>query len=399
MKIASAWSTGTKSGEAASEAYKRLLEKLPGIPQLLLVHSSCEYDNEVVVRQIRTLAPGVLLQGGTSCLGVMTEAGFHTKDNKGIGLLGLYDPEGSYGVGICETGTNPGEAARSALDQALAQANRPGEVPLVILITNHPGHEDLVVRAIEEHIGVNVPIIGGTSADNDMSGQWLQFGNDMVLAQAVSVAVLFPSAEIGYAFHSGYEPSQFRGKVTRSKGRILYEIDHRPAGQVYNEWTNGLITDFLSRGGNLVPTTNFTPLGNQVGEVGGIAYYRLSYPVEIVENQALLLFTDVNEGNEVVLMKGTHDSLATRAGRVATAALENAPFKPQQAEGAFVLFCTGCMLAIRDRMPQVVEDLRSALHGIPFLGSFTLGEQGCFLGGENRHGNLMVVALVFGPME
>ncbi len=399
MKIASAWSIEPKSEAAASEACRMLLEKLPGVPRLLVVHSSCEYDNEAVVKQLRNLAPGALLQGGTSCLGVMTEDGFHTKEGKGLGLLGIYDPDGSYGVGLCETGTDPAGAAKSAIDQALTQANRPGEVPLVILIANHPGHEDLVVRAIEEHIGMNVPIIGGTSADNDMSGQWQQFGNDVVSRQAVSVAVLFPTGDIGYSFHSGYEPTDCRGRVTRAEGRILKEIDHRPAAQVYNEWTEGLIAGVLPRGGSLVPTATFTPLGNRVGEVGGIAYYRLSYPVEVVQDQALLLFTDVQEGTEVVLMRGTHDSLATRAGRVAAAALENAPFMRKDARGAFVLFCTGCMLAIRDRMPEVAEGLKSALPGLPFLCSFTLGEQGCFLGGENRHGNLMIVVLVFGPVD
>jgi len=35
--------------------------------------------------------------------------------------------------------------------------------------------------------------------------------------------------------------------------------------------------------------------------------------------------------------------------------------------------------------------------GQPSHPTFGLGEQGCFIGGENRHGNLMVVVIVFGP--
>ena len=41
------------------------------------------------------------------------------------------------------------------------------------------------------------------------------------------------------------------------------------------------------------------------------------------------------------------------------------------------------------------SELQAALPGIPFLGSFTFGEQGCFPGGENRHGNLMISVLLF----
>lgn len=397
MKIASSWSTDPDSQAAAGQAFDMLAEKLGGMPQFVAVHSSCEYDSALLVRRLRSLLPGVPLQGGTSCLGVMTEAGFHTDKHKGLGILGVRDPEGGYGVGIARLGTDLETAVRSALDQALDQAGRTGEVPAAILVTNHPGREDQVIQAIEAYIGANVPIIGGTSADNDMSGQWRQFGNDTIFAEAVSVATLFPSAEIRYAFHGGYEPTAHRGRVTRAKDRVLYAIDHRPAAQVYNEWTGGLIRDLLPDGGSLVPTATFSPLGDQVGQVGSIPYYRLSYPVEVVEDQAILLFTEVVPvGTEIVLMTGTHESLASRAGRVAEAALDGAPFKAEAVRGGLMLFCGGCMLAIQDRMDTVVASIDSALKGAPFLGAFTLGEQGCFIGGENRHGNLMIAALLFG---
>jgi hypothetical protein len=54
------------------------------------------------------------------------------------------------------------------------------------------------------------------------------------------------------------------------------------------------------------------------------------------------------------------------------------------------------MLGIQPRMQEVVESLRGALGERPFLGTFTFGEQGCFVGGENRHGNLMISVLTFG---
>jgi hypothetical protein len=53
------------------------------------------------------------------------------------------------------------------------------------------------------------------------------------------------------------------------------------------------------------------------------------------------------------------------------------------------------MLTVRDRIDQVVAGLDEGLGGAPFLGCFTFGEQGCFVGGENRHGNLMISVTVF----
>lgn len=253
--------------------------------------------------------------------------------------------------------------------------------------------------SIEAYLGASVSILGGTSADNDMSGGWQQFGNDLVYREAISIAVLFPSGSVAYFFHSGYEPTGHMGRATRAGGRMLYEIDGRPAAEVYNEWTKGLISDILPSGGSLVPTASLTPLGTPVGKIKEFPYFRLSYPVEAHPDGAPLLFTEALQDSDIALMKGTPDSLSTRADRVASAAVDAADFAADKVSGALVLFCTGCMLAIQDRMPETVDGLKTGLNGAPFLCAFTLGEQGCFIGGENRHGNLMVATLVFGPAK
>ncbi|HOF04257.1 MAG TPA: FIST N-terminal domain-containing protein [Syntrophales bacterium] len=397
MKIAVSWSTNPDSLQAVEEAYGSLMEKLAVPPGIILAHGSCLYDSAAQIRRLAELAPDIPLQGGTSCLGVMTEQGFHTRDGYGLGLLGLVDPQGHYGAGLAAIGTDPAAAARAALEAALSQAGRPGETPAAILVGSAPGHEEEIIRAIEGHVGADVPIIGGTTADNDMSGQWRQFANGRVTDAGVSVAALFPAGEIGFSFHSGYEPTPHRGRATRTSGRILHEIDGRPAARVYNDWTDGLIAGVPATGGSLVPTATFTPLGSPVGQVRGVPYYRLSYPVEVLPDGSLLLFTDVLPDSDIVLMRGTPESLVTRTGRAAAAALDMAPFGAEDVQGALVLFCTGCMLAIQDQMDIPRASLAVTLQGAPFLCAFTLGEQGCFLGGENRHGNLMVVVLVFGP--
>ncbi len=54
------------------------------------------------------------------------------------------------------------------------------------------------------------------------------------------------------------------------------------------------------------------------------------------------------------------------------------------------------MLAVGDNMQRVALNIRENLAGAPFMGIFTLGEQGCFSNGENHHGNLMISVIVFG---
>ena len=214
-------------------------------------------------------------------------------------------------------------------------------------------------------------------------------------SDAVTVTAMFPSSDVLWGFHSGYEPTDKRGTVSKAEGRTLLEIDGRPAAQVYNEWSGGKYSDVVSSGGNVLARTTLHPLAREVGKVGGVPYYQLSHPDAVTEQGALSLFTDIAEGDDIVFMEGTEDSLVSRAGRVAAAALDTYDANVDDIAGALVVYCAGCMLTVQARMDEVVAGLREALPGVPFLGLFTFGEQGCFVGGENRHGNLMISVLLF----
>ena len=93
--------------------------------------------------------------------------------------------------------------------------------------------------------------------------------------------------------------------------------------------------------------------------------------------------------------RGTADSLVSRAGRVATSALRSGGIDASSVAGGLVVYCAGCMLAVQEEMDGVVQQMRAALGDAPFLGTFTFGEQGCFVGGDNYHGNLMISVVVF----
>jgi hypothetical protein len=394
MRIATSWSTAQGS-QAIDEAYSALVTQLGTAPSLLIMHCSVAYDSEEILTALARRVPGMPMQGGTSCLGVMTEAGMHSAHGRGLALFGMHDPEGAFGVGAADKGENPRAAAQQAMQAALEHAGRPGELPAMVWLTASPGSEEALLAGIADVIGNDVPVAGGSSADDSVSGQWQQFANCRAYNHAVVVTALFPSTEVLFAFHSGYEPTPIHGTVTRAEGRVLLEIDGHPAAQVYNRWTDGLVDSALQRGGNILALTTLHPLGRVAGYVGKIPYYQLSHPDAITATGGLTLFTDIAVGEELVLMRGTTDSLVTRAGRVAVSAMEAYGAAREDVAGALVVYCAGCMLTVRERMDEVVRSLRVALPGTPFLGEFTFGEQGCFVGGENRHGNLMISVLLF----
>jgi len=59
-------------------------------------------------------------------------------------------------------------------------------------------------------------------------------------------------------------------------------------------------------------------------------------------------------------------------------------------------YCAGTMLAIPEtERPKIPLLVNNALGGVPFIGTFTFGEQGP-LGAGNHHGNLINSMVLFG---
>ncbi len=398
MKTASSFNTSANTEDALRFAYADLVNKLGGAPSWMAVHGTYQHSGGVIVSTLQTLAPNVPFQGGTSCLGVMTEDGFHSDEGVSLGLFGILDPEGVYAVGSAEAKTYSRRTGNEAIANALQSAGKTTR-PALVWITCPPGDEEGILTGVEEGLGgVSVPIIGGSSADNSVDGKWYQITNGQVLYNGVVVTVMYPSKPIRYAFDNSYTPTIHKGTITKASGRTVFEINHRPAADVYNEWTDGRIAEYLDGGNILTPSTLY-PLGRTTVRARGATFYQLSHPESVLKNRALSLFTKAEAGEEVVLMESSVDNLVYRVNKITSKAFvgsNTAISVPEtQIAGALIVYCAGCMLAVQGEMQEVANQFRKALGGQPFLGVHTFGEQGCALLGENTHANLMMSIIVF----
>ncbi|RDC73121.1 hypothetical protein DLJ49_08400 [Rhodovulum sp. 12E13] len=389
------------AGPAALAAH---LEAAGAAPAFATLHTGCTRDPAPLIEWAR--ARGIALMGGTSCRGALTAAGRATG-----ALFTIDDPGGDYGCAL-RPFTGPGAAAaeqagREAVAAAMAAADRPGERPDLVWVYGTPGQEERVLAGIESVVGAETPILGGSAADDDVSGQWWIVAGGEVAREGVAVGVLYPSTRLSVAYQSGYAPTECAGTVTRAEGRRIAEIDGRPAAEVYAEWTGGAVDvsplreAAVAGGGasglaprNILSPSAFWPLGREVTEVAGVPYHLLAHPAEADPEGGLTLFADVAAGERLVQMTGSADGLTARAGRVARLAAEAGNIAADDVAGALLVYCGGCMLSVEDRLDDVTEGMRTALPGTPFAGVFTFGEQGPILGAGNRHGNLMISCVV-----
>lgn len=393
MRVATSYSLAADTGLAAVEAAASLVDALPTKPNIVVVYATENHARASLIEAIGAAAPSAHIFGGTSCGGVMTEAGFHQGPNGAVGLLGISDPDGAYGVGSAPLNGGAFDAAAQAIQNALNAADRTYEAPVLIWCSQPPGCEEAVIAGIQSVVGAKTPIVGGSTADELVAGNWRQFSSDGVLQDHVVVAALFPSARFGAAFQSGFAPAGDEGVVTRATGRRVLEIDGEPAFEVYNRWTGGAMLS-VDDGMNFARSAA-NPLGRVAGEENGVPMYLLSHPASIDIKEGLSLFTDITEGDRIHLMRGSPDSLVARAAIVVRDALVTSGCCDVTVLGGLVIYCGGCMVHVRDRMGDVASQVSVAMRA-PFLGVFTFGEQGALIDSANRHGNLMVAAVTFG---
>jgi hypothetical protein len=195
---------------------------------------------------------------------------------------------------------------------------------------------------------------------------------------------------------SGYAPTHTKGTVTEANGRMVKTIDNKPAAQIYNEWTYGAIQEQL-KGGVVLQETALRPVGRVVDKVGAIPRYLLSHPHEVMPDGTLWFFSEMKAGDELVLMLGTDSALLERTNQVVARAMSGDP--NCALTGGILVYCGGCVGALGAKVPEVSAAFKQQLHGAPFVGAATFGEQGCFVGSgtkaANRHGNLMCDAILF----
>jgi thioesterase domain-containing protein len=415
------------SVKCAQDAYGELVARSGRMPQLVLVTASPDVDAVQVVHSLQLMAPDARVQAVSSVSGAICNTG-----RAKLALLGITDPRGRIGLGFAEGASKSEEQARDAGRNAAKQAVQDGlraDKPDVVIVNGTPGHEEQVLAGIADVVGaVGVSVIGGSAAGDLASKSWwvasaheqrVDISND-----GVSVCMLWTSVKTAMVYSSCYEPSKYRGTVTKtSSHREIVEIDDQPANMVYREWLQAeadaavgdshgdckhaaalsrlMHEDAASIGEQLFKVSTCRPFGTAAaapqdsGDASEADFFQLMHPHSISTNGGITLFADVHEGQEVTLMT-TSDSDLKRLVEGATGAPAVSDFC-ETLQGALAFYCAGCSMQIgSEQVDDVAKNLSTSLNGMPFMGVLPFGEQGMDGAGSVRHGNLMYSLLLFG---
>jgi hypothetical protein len=266
VHAASAWATNKTEALAMTGAFKELMTKLGGDVHFVVVGFSTGFRAEVIVNLLRQLAPGVPYIGGTIARGMCDENAWVSvnrhNDEGLVTLWGVNDPHGIYSVVHAEYSQSDAHektyaAAKTAFARVAGDVDA-GEKPAFIATYACPLFVEHAIDGIRE--AIHCPIIGGCSSDatrhgeGEVSVSWIQIssssssdytksvreGRGDWTEMGIAFALCFPSVETYVSWFSGYSPvgvnSEYcMGTVTKASNKTIYEIDCKPAAEVYQE--------------------------------------------------------------------------------------------------------------------------------------------------------------------
>jgi hypothetical protein len=343
--------------------------------------------------------------------GIITNQGYERQDRTGgsdsrqlVSAMLFHSENIAFGVGAASFSDfdTVEQAAQAAIRQSMKNAGRTGsEKPQAVIIAPGFGHEEKVIHGIEEIIGRETPILGGSTYASICGTA----DRDTLVTEGVTVATMYTSLPVGWIFEGGVDAITTQGgEITRVEGMKILEIDHRPAAEVYDEWNdyqvrpmaaNELLNDQLREHIILNPLCQkfFTPSGQ--------AYVLFFSLLPDFTEGSLKVGVNLKEGDRVYL---GHSSWEAQMNQIVNlpyhARLQQQVSAERQIKFGFGYLCAGVLKIIPDTEKEKIPRLlHHANDAAPFLIGTSSGEQGNFPGIGNRHGHLLASYLVVGSKE
>lgn len=415
-KVGVGGSSGTETRAAVESAFRGMRDRLGGdLPSFMVCTFTCTHDADKIAAQLHEIAPTVPMIGCTTCQGLVLNDRWLSHNRQfALGLWGLSDDAGSFTtIHIRE---RPPSGIRDAVLAEVTGALKLRQMkPSFAILLGSPGDEELVLDGMQVALGKDVPILGGSSADNNVEGSWRQIakvgsaglsvGEATTSKNGIAIAIAWVSCETTTVLTSGFRKTNKRGVVTKvddsDHGRTILEIDGKPVQGVYEDWSEGKITKgvtFDSKGvANVLASSSFCPLGEPCGSND----VRVMHPVFLNStNGALTTFANAREGMEIFMLDAAPETMAEKISSSAKSLVSDSrgssagPFDATKIVGALSIFCGGLVMALGDQMGKSAEELAEVLGQKNSMAVCCFGEQGMNCDRRATHGNLMFGCLL-----
>lgn len=245
-----------------------------------------------------------------------------------------------------------------------------------------------LIAGLTDQLPSNVVITGGLAGDGDrFEKTWVWSNGNMQNDHVCAVGFYGDSIGIGHGSRGGWDVLGLEREVTRSTDNVLYELDGKPALQLYKKYL-GERAEGLPATGLLFPLA----ISNEDDTVDDTVRTILA----IDEDDNSITFAgDIPQGSHVRLMRANFDRLIDGAADAADA-INTEDYREGPLLGISIS-CVGRRLVLG---PRTEEEIDAALNAMPDetkqIGFYSYGEISPLTNGHcDLHNQTMTLTLMW----
>lgn len=238
-------STSRRSRQAGIDAAQVAMDGIEGrTPNLVLAFGTVGYDQEDLLAGIRSVVGEVSLSG-CSAEGVITQDG-SDEGSHAIAVLALASNNLDARVFSIEGLSHDPSACGARLAEQVNGSDLAKPSLLLLFPDGLTGNCTELLEALEARLDQPLIIAGGTAGDMMKMERSFQYADGRVLSDAVTAVLLGGDFEVELAVSHGCDPIGTDQTITRAEGGAVYEIDGRPAWDVFREYVEGNPEDLVT---------------------------------------------------------------------------------------------------------------------------------------------------------
>ena len=362
-------------------------------PQVGLLFTSCVQDQNKIMEGAKSVLGDVPVIGCTSSAALCTQDGYLNKETGYSGMMLFGGDLEVVTAGSAQTSETPREVGRRVAKEAISKVKGADVEPDFFFMSASPANEEEYLEGIQDVIG-NVPVFGGSAADNTVEGKWSILNDGEAFADGVTIAIFYTKGEMKNLYTGAYHETNNVGVITKVRDeRTLVEIDHEPALKKYAEWTGKSVESLM--GNNLLTETICAPLGvkDPIGKVTAVRHpmfgnddLSMNIGANLAENTAVIQLSNTPEG----ILKANEETINNLNKLMVS-----------EANSYFLVHCGGRRLglALSQIEDKIYPEVKKVIPNKEFLMVFTFGEYGTGDHSSNTVGGLSLSYTAFGGNE
>ena len=282
---------------------------------------------------------------------------------------------------IIEAHNDSEQAGRTVVDKL----SKEGLKHIFVISEGSSVNGSALTKGMQEAVP-EVLITGGLCGDDARFERTLASYNQQPKEGEIIVIGFYGETfEASFSIYGGWTPFGPERLITKSEGNVLYEIDGKPALDLYKRYLGDKAEELP--GSALIYPLNVKSQENEQSFVRTI--------LNIDEEQnAMILAGDVPEKATVQLMMTNMDNIAIASETAASRAMEGRKTPP---ELALLISCIGRKLVLDQRVEEEVEEVMSVIgNDTTIAGMYSYGEIAPFYGEQSckLHNQTMTITLI-----